>query len=299
MLFDSPVRGTIRPDRRHYPDHPRAKRRPRGSRIPLVTQDFGPSDVKEERSIDWPGGEIDIMGDKIKKKRYDNFHQAIDISKGRCSGAVLAAAGGKIKSAVVDGSGAGVIVINHGTIDGHKYETRYVHLQVPLMELPAQVDAGTLIGIVGTTGVHSTGCHLHFAVTKDGLPVDPWRRLKQNTTVDPDVPTTPTPNPPPAEVPDVPIPASQAEYVAGKLAVIGNDSIGARVRAAPKESATLIRTISGGSTETWLPTCFVVGESAFGSDRWLTRWFNNQWEFTHSVNVDSIAPIATAPIPVP
>lgn len=276
-------------------------RRKRGTRVPLVTQDFGPSTVKEERSFDWPGGEFDILGKPIKKQLHENFHPALDISKGGCGGEILAAAPGKVTTSHKDGSGAEVIVIDHGKIDGHHYETRYVHLKIRLLEVKAPVEMGTVIGKLGGTGLKSTGCHLHFAITKDGKPVDPWRRLMQNATVDPDAPaaTAPVATTPvvasPAEVPDVPIPASNEEYLAGQIAVIGNVSLGARVRTAAKESATLVRTIPAGAKETWLPTCFVVGEVAFGSDRWLTRWNNGQWEFTHKVNVDSVAPLTSVP----
>jgi hypothetical protein len=89
----------------------------------------------------------------------------------------------------------------------------------------------------------------------------------------------------------MPTPASDAEYVAGQVAVIGNPGIGAKVRVAPRTSAAEVRTVPAGAQETWLPTCWVAGESTLGSDRWLTRWHDGQWEFTHRENVASIAPL--------
>jgi murein DD-endopeptidase MepM/ murein hydrolase activator NlpD len=37
-----------------------------------------------------------------------------------------------------------------------------------------QVARGQVVGYVGTTG-WSTGCHQHFTVLQDGVPVDPMR----------------------------------------------------------------------------------------------------------------------------
>ncbi len=282
MLFANPVRGTLAPDKKNYPTHPDAVSRPAGSKIPLVTQDFGPSTVVAEPSMVWPGGESNIFSTPIVAKTYPNFHVGIDISKGGCGADVLAAADGTVKLAHPDGSGANVIVIDHHVHDGHKWETRYAHVQSPfLVHENDLVTAGMIIGKVGSTGSLSTACHLHFAVTKNGKPVDPWRRLLQIASVDPDVPLVPQ------EV-DVPIPASNLEYVAGQEAFIGNTSQDAIVRLAPKTTATLVRKVPAGTQERWLPTCFVKGELTLASDRWLTRWNNGQWEFTHFNNVRSI-----------
>lgn len=296
MLVGNPVRGTIKPDARFYSSHPLAVLRPAGSRIPLVTQDFGPSTVEDEPTIDWPGGESNIFGTTIPARTYRNFHRGIDISKGGCGSDVLAAAAGKVTVSHKDGTDAETIVIDHGIIAGHRYATGYIHLAQRLVAVGADVETGALIGKLGDTGKLSTACHLHFYVKKGGRFVDPWRRLLQNTTIDPDAPagvalaTTPA-----MEVPDVPIPASNDEYVAGQVAVIGNATLGAQVRIAPKVGAQLVRTIPGGSTETWLPTCWVVGEVAFASDRWLTRWNDGQWEFTHHANVRSVVPLQPVP----
>lgn len=286
MLVGSPVVGTIKPDKKNYPDHPLAVKRPSGSTIPLVTHDFGPSDVEDEPTIVWAGGESNIFGTPIAPKKYFNFHLGIDISTGACTGDVLAAAKGTVKFADADSSGANVIVITHGMIDGHLFETRYAHLKSPLIVKKGDpVTAGMVIGKIGGTGSLSTACHLHFAITKDGNPVDPWRRLTQNATNDPDSPVASL------EGPDVPIPASNNEYVAGQVAVVGNTTLGAIVRTKPKKDASVVRTIQAGVQESWLPTCWVKGDTAFESDRWLTRWNNGQWEFTHFNNVRSVTPL--------
>jgi hypothetical protein len=295
MLLDNPVSGFIAPDATSYPGLKGAVLRPGGSVIPLVTLDFGPTKLKEEPPFKWPGGEMNIFREPILAKRHDHFHKAIDISTGVCAGDVLAAAKGKVRVSHADESGARVIVIDHGKIGGHRYETRYAHMKKPpalLAAVGTEVIAGTVIGKIGQTG-NATACHLHFAITKDGLPVDPWRRLKQNTSIDPDAPVAGVPiETPTVEAPDLVIPASDPEYLAGQIAVVGNSAEGARVRVGPDRDAEEVRTIPAGVHETWLPTCWVKGELTLGSDRWLTRWNNGQWEFTHAANVRSPAPIS-------
>jgi hypothetical protein len=286
MLLGNPVRGTIAPDKKNYPTHPDAVARPQGSHIPLVTQDFGPTTVNAEPSLAWHGGESDIFGTPIAAKTYPHFHVGLDISKGGCGADVVAAESGKVVVSGPNASGAEVIVIDHGLIDGHRFQTRYAHLRERLTAVDATVAKGFLIGKLGDTGL-STACHLHFAVTRDGRPVDPWRRLAQNTAVDPDVPITQ----PHTEVKDVPIPASNAEYVAGQVAIVGNATQGAIVRTGATKTSAAVRTVPAGTRETWLPTCWVKGEMVGASDRWLARWNDGQWEFTHFVNVRSVTPL--------
>jgi hypothetical protein len=290
MLLQNPLEGEIAPDKRFYEDHPKASGRPSGTRKPLVTLDFGPTDLKAEPSFDWKGGEVDILGRPIAAKRYDHFHKAIDISTGGCFDPVFAAAKGVVTMSEKNDAGVKVIVIEHDPIDGHRYETRYAHLDQLIAKVRDEVDPGEVIGKLGKTGADK--CHLHFALRKDGRPVDPWRRLAQNTAIDPDLPaTTSTTTTHPAtllEDPDVPMPASNEEYLAGSIAIVGNTSIGAKVREAPEVDGVEVRTIPGGVTEEWRPTCWVKGDVAFGSDRWLTRWFNDRWEFTHFVNVGPV-----------
>ncbi|MEU1457068.1 M23 family metallopeptidase [Streptomyces avermitilis] len=64
------------------------------------------------------------------------------------------------------------IVIDHGTIGGRRLETTYSHLSSMQVTAGQSVEAGTVIGFVGSTGL-STGPHLHFEVLVDGTYTDP------------------------------------------------------------------------------------------------------------------------------
>ena len=83
---------------------------------------------------------------------------------------VYAAGAGTVVFAGVDGGYGNLVEIDHG--DG--IHTRYAHLHnfADGTTASTKVDAGQLIGFVGTTG-SSTGNHLHFEVRKNGTPVDP------------------------------------------------------------------------------------------------------------------------------
>lgn len=98
-------------------------------------------------------------------------HEGVDIKAMRGS-LVKAAGDGK----VIDATGryrgqpawGKVVVIDHG----HGLVTRYAHLDSYLVKKGDAVDAGDVIGAVGSTG-KATGPHLHFEVIQDGLPIDP------------------------------------------------------------------------------------------------------------------------------
>lgn len=60
------------------------------------------------------------------------------------------------------------VVINHP--DGHA--TIYAHLSSVAVATGQVVEAGQVIGSVGSTGF-SRGTHLHFEVRRDNAPVDP------------------------------------------------------------------------------------------------------------------------------
>src|SRR6185503_3920851 len=159
--------------------------------IPLVTQGFGPTTFDREPKVDWPGGEKDIFGATIPAKIHRHFHRALDISKGGCGTNVFAAAKGVVRRVEKLDSGAILVEIGHGLVGTHRFRTGYVHLQdPPSVKVDDHVAAGQVIGRIGNTGAAtgaSTGCHLHFYVKRNLKFVDPWGRLRQNTSVDPDL----------------------------------------------------------------------------------------------------------------
>lgn len=138
-----------------------------------VTQDFGPTSVKAEPRIKWPGGE------GIPARTYPHFHRGLDLGNGRCGGRVLAAADGRVAFAGISSSGSRTVIIDHGDL-----RTWYAHLADDGVAKGDRVKAGALIGHVGATG-NAIGCHLHFALEDHGEWLDPWPRLRQNVTVHP------------------------------------------------------------------------------------------------------------------
>jgi murein DD-endopeptidase MepM/ murein hydrolase activator NlpD len=89
---------------------------------------------------------------------------------------VSAAAGGTVVHAGPAGTYGNLITIRHD----NGYETRYAHLSEVDTNPGQRVEAGQLIGKVGTTG-YSTGPHLHFEVRHDGKTIDPAPLLPLNS----------------------------------------------------------------------------------------------------------------------
>jgi murein DD-endopeptidase MepM/ murein hydrolase activator NlpD len=92
-----------------------------------------------------------------------------------CGTPVRAAAGGSVVRAGSAGGYGNQIVLSHGVIGGRSLGSSYNHLSRYAVR-GGRVDAGQVIGYVGTTGA-STGCHLHFEVYVNGSHVDPQSLL--------------------------------------------------------------------------------------------------------------------------
>ncbi len=104
-------------------------------------------------------------------------HEGVDISAAAGT-AVVAASAGTVLSVTEDDRLGTTVVISH--TDG--YETTYASLQEEVSVAEGEeVSAGQQIGAVGNTTLTESalGAHLHFAVTKDGTPVDPEEYLNQ------------------------------------------------------------------------------------------------------------------------
>ena len=98
-------------------------------------------------------------------------HDGIDIAA-EVGTQVLAACSGTVTQVIDDDLMGTSVTIAH---DGG-YETVYSNLQsVPTVSEGQGVSAGEVIGSVGCTSIaeFAVPAHLHFAVTKDGVPCDP------------------------------------------------------------------------------------------------------------------------------
>lgn len=119
---------------------------------------------------------VDIVsdyGERLHPIHGDvRMHHGVDLDAD--SGTPIAAISDGIVAFAGERGGYGnLVIIDHGG----GYETRYAHQEHLTVTAGDLVNAGDLIGSVGSTG-NSTGPHLHFEVRRDGVSVDPepWLR---------------------------------------------------------------------------------------------------------------------------
>ena len=98
-------------------------------------------------------------------------HWGIDI-KADYGENILASDSGTVIISEYNSSYGNYIVINHG----NGMTTLYAHMSTRLVGVGTVVSKGQVIGYCGSTGV-STGPHLHFEVSVNGVKVDPERYL--------------------------------------------------------------------------------------------------------------------------
>ncbi len=95
-------------------------------------------------------------------------HKGVDLA-GRSGSPIIASRSGYVSIASYEAGGAGNYVqINHG--DG--YRSIYMHMTHYIVSVGQYVEAGQVIGYMGTTG-GSTGVHLHFGISYNGTYVNP------------------------------------------------------------------------------------------------------------------------------
>jgi murein DD-endopeptidase MepM/ murein hydrolase activator NlpD len=134
----------------------------------VLTQAFGPTALELEPSADYEG------------VSYAHFHGGIDIAA-PLGTAVTAASDGVVAFVGHLPDGAMIVLIAHSG----GYVSEYAHLDdtfaLPTVRAGQAVDAGQVIGFIGVTGI-TTGAHLHFAVLKGGVAIDPLSMLSTAAT---------------------------------------------------------------------------------------------------------------------
>ena len=99
--------------------------------------------------------------------RWGRLHAGLDTAAPTGT-PIYACWGGRVAVAGWQGGYGNAVVIDHGGGQA----TLYAHQSVIAVSVGQAVNAGQLIGYVGSTG-NSTGPHLHFEVRVNGTPVDP------------------------------------------------------------------------------------------------------------------------------
>jgi murein DD-endopeptidase MepM/ murein hydrolase activator NlpD len=114
-----------------------------------------------------PGGISSGFGPRIHPV-YGNArqHNGLDMA-GSAGDPITACRAGTVVIAGAQGGYGNAVVIDHGG----GMATLYAHQSRLAVQVGQQVDAGAVIGFVGSTGL-STGPHLHFEVRMLGTPID-------------------------------------------------------------------------------------------------------------------------------
>jgi murein DD-endopeptidase MepM/ murein hydrolase activator NlpD len=107
--------------------------------------------------------------DPISGRR--RFHAALDLAANTGT-PVKAPMDGRISTVGLNAVYGKYIILSHTG----GFQTLYAHLNTVSVAQGAYISRGTKIGEVGSTG-YSTGPHLHFAIYKNGKPVNPLEYL--------------------------------------------------------------------------------------------------------------------------
>lgn len=103
----------------------------------------------------------------------ESFHTGIDIGGSKGNNVVSSLSGKVVSSGWYNNIYGNVVIINHG----NNIQTFYAHLDKVLVKKNDIVNAGDVVGKMGTTGL-STGPHVHFEIRVNGEHVDPSIRIR-------------------------------------------------------------------------------------------------------------------------
>lgn len=99
------------------------------------------------------------------------FHSGVDIA-GPNLGIIRASNSGKVIYSGWYGGYGKVVILDHGSVNGHPTTTLYAHMSTIKVGNGQFVNKGDVVGYEGTTG-YSTGPHVHFEVRINGKPNNP------------------------------------------------------------------------------------------------------------------------------
>ncbi|HWM15444.1 MAG TPA: M23 family metallopeptidase [Microbacterium sp.] len=126
--------------------------------------------------VRWP-----LLNFTLGRGLWDSgYHQGVDLLADGGT-PIYAAAAGVVSVSQESYGGYGVGVSIDHVLGGQSVNTLYGHMTYGSRQVSAgqYVEAGQLIGLVGSTG-SSTANHLHFEVHINGGVVDPWAWLQAN-----------------------------------------------------------------------------------------------------------------------
>lgn len=95
------------------------------------------------------------------------FHEGVDLVTKADSNVNSIAKGLVVFTGKLGGYGNTIVIEHAGGITSH-----YCHLQKIIAKAGEILPAGTVIGVVGSSG-NTTGKHLHFEMRKKGTPINP------------------------------------------------------------------------------------------------------------------------------
>lgn len=146
--------------------------------VEALTEEARRLDVAYRGRFEWPVPDEFFVTQEFGSTPYNAYHQGIDTAyrTPECGGAIYAAGDGVVLADDRPNTQYGDTAV--GVVIGHSraLQTWYWHLASELVSVGQEVRTGDLIGYEGRTGF-ATGCHLHFQVMLEGVPVDPRRYL--------------------------------------------------------------------------------------------------------------------------
>ena len=95
-------------------------------------------------------------------------HKGTDIGRVGYTSSIYAAKAGTVIVSQYSSSYGNYVVVSHGSGN----TTLYAHMSSRKVEVGQYVNQGDVLGITGSTG-NSTGPHLHFEVTENGVRINP------------------------------------------------------------------------------------------------------------------------------